>query len=370
MDLLERRRTMLMQGPKPIFYNYLLFDGTAYIDTDIIPNTDFSFESAVGYETLSAAQRLYGVPCTEGYTQVFQSSSTTSATRYFSIYYGSESALKTRNVARYYPAISYFNTPNRIGWGDSAETFTKGNGVPNGPIVIGSTATHSGQPYTGGFSTIHLYGSDAQNATTRANLITYTPTVTLRPCIYEGESGLWNVEQNKFYGNSAGSGTLIAATQKSLYPVSYDTTNYSYASVNNISNAYASYSSNTSGRINLKTGQGAETYIYFNFNTSSIPENATILRVFCTARAYASTTNGNMIATRNVRLYSGSTAKGTATTIDNSSNTYLNVPCGTWTRSELENAKLRVYAKRGANGVNSNYYITFYGATLIIFYTV
>lgn len=370
MDLLERRRTMLMQGPKPVFYNYLLFDGTAYIDTDIIPNTDFSFDATIGYESLNAAQRIYGVPSTSGSIRVFQSSSTNDTNRYFTIYYGSDSSLLSRSVARYYPSVAYFNTPKIMGWGDSTEAFTKGNGVPNGPITIGQDATHSGQPFTGLLGTIQLFGQDAQDATTHANLITYTPTNTLRPCTYDGESGLWNVEEGKFYGNSASSGTLIALNPKTCRPNSYDTTNYSYASVVNIANAYEYYSSSTIARINLKTGSGAETYVYFNFDTSSIPENATILRVFCTVRAYVSTTNSNMISTKNVRLYSGTTAKGSSVNLSGSTGSYLSIPCGTWTRDELNNVRLRVYAKRGASGTSSNYYINFYGASFIILYTV
>lgn len=63
----------------------------------------------------------------------------------------------------------------------------------------------------------------------------------------------------------------------SLHPTSYDTTDYSYYSTSNMSNAYADSDSTNYASIRAKNGNYAETWVYFKFDTSSIPAGATIL---------------------------------------------------------------------------------------------
>lgn len=203
---------------EPVFYDYLIFDGTAYIDTDIIPDANASFRVNLGDETLKAAQRLFGLPAGSGvFTSVAYNSNTTSTDRSFSVYYASSAALAyDKTLAFSSGRYNMFLTPKRFGWSTTIYTFTKGSGTPSGPLVIGSNASHSGQPYTGriryGF---RVYGSDAQDATTPKDLLdNYTPTHTLLPCTYDGEAGLWCVETSKFYGNSAGSGQLTVANEE------------------------------------------------------------------------------------------------------------------------------------------------------------
>ena len=53
-----------------------------------------------------------------------------------------------------------------------------------------------------------VYGSDAQNVATYAGFDNYTPVATFRPCTYNGVAGMWHVEGNAFYGNTAEAGTL------------------------------------------------------------------------------------------------------------------------------------------------------------------
>ena len=59
-----------------------------------------------------------------------------------------------------------------------------------------------------------------------------------------------------------------------VYPSGY--INNASASISNISNAYTSTDSTTYAQINLKTGRGALTDVFFTFDLSSIPSNATI----------------------------------------------------------------------------------------------
>ena len=144
---------------------------------------------------------------------------------------------------------------------------------------------------------------------------------------------------------------------------------HAYASISNQTNGYNESSNTTYATINLTTGSGATTYIYYTFNFSDIPVGATIDSVACTAKAYINTTNSSRITTRQIQLYTGTTAKGSATTVTGSSNVLTMTP-GTWTRDELQNARIRLYAVRGSSNTTSTYYFRFYGATFTVNYSV
>ena len=194
-----------------VFYDCLVFDGTAYIDTDIIPPTDASFRVRLGDETVKAVQRCFGLTATSGTIAMHYSTSTNSTTRAFNVYYGDSNGFVWSGPANSFSTTRYrfILTPNLVGWGENTtHTFTKGSGTPSGPITFGTNTGHSGQAYTGIMETFQIYGSDAQNVTTYDGFGSYTPVYTLRPCTYNGEAGFWCVETSTFYGNTAGSGTL------------------------------------------------------------------------------------------------------------------------------------------------------------------
>lgn len=152
-----------------------------------------------------------------------------------------------------------------------------------------------------------------------------------------------------------------------VYPSSYDA-DHAYYSVSNITRAY-NPATNTSNyaQINLTRGSGAITYIYLKFDTSAIPENATILSVSCQARMRISTATASYVATRQIQMFSGTTAMGDPTTVPNS-NTTLTLTPGTWSRSEIEDARIRLYAVRGTSNTSTSYSFVFYGATLTVTY--
>ena len=219
MDALLRRRAMIAAGGgepptppviEPVFYDRLVFDGTAYIDTDIIPDANASYKTTLGNESSKVAQRILTVKDSSStLIGAILNNSTSATNRCFSIYYGSSSALSTdKTLAWTTSEYNFFLTPKRFGIADSVYSITKGNRTPAGGIVIGSNYQHSGNPYSGDTSTIFVYGSDAQNVETFAGFDSYTPAYTLRPCTFNGEAGLWCVETSTFYGNTAGSGTL------------------------------------------------------------------------------------------------------------------------------------------------------------------
>ena len=144
---------------------------------------------------------------------------------------------------------------------------------------------------------------------------------------------------------------------------------HAYASVSNTTNGYAESSNTNYATINLTTGNDAITYIYFTFDFSDIPNGATINSVSCSAKAYINTTNSSRITTRQIQLYSGTTAKGSASTVSNST-TAFSMTTGTWTRNELQNARIRLYGVRGTSNTTSTYYFRFYGATFTVNYSI
>ena len=161
----------------------------------------------------------------------------------------------------------------------------------------------------------------------------------------------------------------MATESRSKVISSYDDLDYVYYSATNLSNGYAGSDSTTYAQINLVRGINAVSYIYWQFPAfSEIPSNATIDSVTCTCKCSISSTSTNYIATRQARLYSGTTAMGSNKTVANST-TAFTITAGTWTRAQLQDPKLRLYAVRGTQNTNTNYYFRFYGATLTVTYT-
>lgn len=156
-------------------------------------------------------------------------------------------------------------------------------------------------------------------------------------------------------------------------PVSYDSVHSSVAGIasdSGVTNGFTPATSTTRVSISSNTQANSETNIYFNFDCSSIPENAVINSVACQAKAVISS---GYFPTRIIQLCAGTTKKGSPTTVTNSSiNNTVNVQTiadtGTWTREELDDIKILVQGIRTTS--TSNFNISFYGATLTVNYTV
>ncbi len=149
---------------------------------------------------------------------------------------------------------------------------------------------------------------------------------------------------------------------------SYDS-EYSAYSVSSLDNALAGSDNTSYAQINLTRNANAVTEIYYNFTLPTIPSGATNISVSCSCKCSINQTNANRITTREARLYSGSTAMGTAYTVANST-TAFSISAGTWTAAQLNSGvKLRLYAVRGTNNTTSSYYFRLYGATITITYT-
>lgn len=142
------------------------------------------------------------------------------------------------------------------------------------------------------------------------------------------------------------------------------TTNLTASSSYPSSNGNTSHTSSTYVQFTTQTTAG---YTYYTFPVSGIPSNATISSVSCIAKIRIN--NTNRVSNTNIQLYSGTTAKGTSQTFSSTdaSNT-VTLNGGTWTISEVNNARLRFGGTRTSS--NNNGYIYFYGATLSVTYTL
>lgn len=162
------------------------------------------------------------------------------------------------------------------------------------------------------------------------------------------------------------------STNETFTPSEYVSSASSYDSVynnNNPTNGVSDHTSTTRACVYSNTGSGAESKLTYKFNCSSIPENATITSVVCSAKTSVYQTT--YFATRTVQLYHGDTAKGTATQITStgSSGGNHNINGGSWTRSELNDISIVVLVTRSTSNPTSDASFSFWGATLRVDYT-
>lgn len=203
------------EPPVPEFHDYLVFDGTAFIDTDITVPENCSFVMNMGDEASRRQMRVIRVNPGGADGAIYSHiSSFRTDVRSMSYAYDSSSSLKTHNTPTG-SRIAWFMTPKRGGYGSQSLTYTKGDAHPLGGISLGGytgdTST-SYYPYNGTIKYLRVYGSDAQNETSASAISNnHTPIITLIPCLYGSRAGLWHVEGGKFYGNTAGAGTLSVA---------------------------------------------------------------------------------------------------------------------------------------------------------------
>lgn len=207
-----------------------------------------------------------------------------------------------------------------------------------------------------------------QTVTERDGQITAFEVTDLQPyTTYSAEAAVM-VNGNWLAYTQPSTFTTLPLSQSS-YLVSYDH-DHAYYSLYNATNAYtAPTSASGYATFGLVRGEGAITYMYWNFGLS-IPENATILSVSCRFRSLCETTISARIPIHTGQLYAGTTTpKGTAKTIPNTATTLVfDIDPSEWTPAELNNAKLKIYAERGTENVNTSYTFRLYGAEMVVEY--
>lgn len=209
MSALDRRRLMMSQDGQvitPVFYDRLVFDGNCSIETDIVLPENCSIRVSIRDEAQKKAQGVFSAGnSTDGYIRLYYGGGTNSTKRNMVVCYDSSSYIAYKDLNFTSASYAFYMTPNGYGWGNLFYPYTKGNLHPSVPLVLGSSS--SGQKFTGKMQTFYVYGSDAAGNQS-SNFGAYTPVITLRPCTYNGQAGMWYVEGSKFFGKTSGDGTL------------------------------------------------------------------------------------------------------------------------------------------------------------------
>ena len=142
-----------------------------------------------------------------------------------------------------------------------------------------------------------------------------------------------------------------------VYPEDY--TSRSISNASNASAAIGKSASAGSSTSNIySSSSGTTGVVEYSFDLSGIPSDATISTVTCQVKAHEENASRSQFT---LQLYSGSTAKGSETTVNGTSNTIYNLTTGSWSRAELDSLVLHTeYGYYG--GLVA-------GATLIVEYT-
>ena len=132
-----------------------------------------------------------------------------------------------------------------------------------------------------------------------------------------------------------------------------------------IANAYDN-SSDTSDYARYSISTSTTGYVYLTYDTSDIPSTATIQSV--TAKARLRISNTSRVTNRVCQLYTGTTAKGQNTNYSSTSSggSVITLTPGTWTRSELNDLRMRI-GGTGSSSTSSKY-IYIYGTDITITY--
>lgn len=155
------------------------------------------------------------------------------------------------------------------------------------------------------------------------------------------------------------------------YPSSLDEDNTivrSWNSTYGYSRGFTSAGSSTEARANWVNGSNAETFVYWKFDLSEIPDNATIESITLSAKARRSA--GNLVSSCYLVVCDGTTQKGTTSTVSSSTASTFTLDAGSgWTGTSIKNLSLLFYCKRNTSNVTGTYFLGFYGATLTVKYT-
>lgn len=141
-----------------------------------------------------------------------------------------------------------------------------------------------------------------------------------------------------------------------------------FGGVSSAANAYTNTSSTNYATYTLRTGTaGNQEEVYLSgFNFSSIPANATINSITIKVKTQINSTT--YVASSSSQAYAGTVAKGSPSSLQNTSATVYTLTPGDWTRAELDTLRVHFTIKRsGASGNRSRAaYIRIYGAEVTI----
>lgn len=159
----------------------------------------------------------------------------------------------------------------------------------------------------------------------------------------------------------------VTSGNETLIPFDYDSSGFT---VTNISNAY--HDSSNANYADFTLAGRTTGDLYLDLGGASIPSSANIQSVSCTVTLQFSANGSSSSVTSSFQLYSGSTAKGSAnnwvTSATDISKTTYTLTTGTWTASEVDNARFYITCYNGASSTQRHIYV--YGVSFNITYEV
>lgn len=117
-------------------------------------------------------------------------------------------------------------------------------------------------------------------------------------------------------------------------------------------------------------GGSAYTRVMYGFDVSSIPANATINKVTCSAKCQAQNASAARGGNTRTHLWSGSTEIAASETRAFGTSATVVTISGSMTREQLDGVKMDVFASRGLLSTSTSYYIRCYGIDLTVEYEV
>lgn len=240
-------------------------------------------------------------------------------------------------------------------------------------IDIPLRSTASQYPY------VYVYGAEIEVTYTlpvHYDITTSTSTGTISPSgttsVTEGDDFTLTIEANSptVLDNNVDVTSQIqriTGGSETFIPYEHSSTGFT---LSNIDNAYTDISDSTYADCSL-SGRTTGT-LYLNLGPVDLPSSATITNITCQASLQISRNGSSSSMTASCQMYSGNTAKGSSTTLVSSATdvarTTYTLNIGSWSVSELENARFYLTMYNGASNTVRHVYI--YGVSFTIAYTV
>ena len=166
------------------------------------------------------------------------------------------------------------------------------------------------------------------------------------------------------------SSQLVETTGGTPTLIPYNYTNNGFT-ISNIENAYNDATNTTYATFDA-AGGGTARDVYLDLGGAVIPSSATIVSVSCSATIQFSRNGSSSGVNASCQMYSGSTAKGSSTSITTSATdvakTAFNLSVGSWTASEIANARFRLAMTNSASSTHR--YLYLYGVSFTVTYTI
>lgn len=191
-------------GGELIFYEKLIGDGTAYIDTKHVPTTALKY---ICIDCISKEQNTNVAGCRNA----------TTSNNNLSFYIGSLNRTATYSIF-YRNIVNYnYGTTAENGWTIKVEEIETGYDVTTKAATLSSGSTRSITKYTNVPNcSFHLFSVNTNGKADtngsghlemkRFELVDGSTSLHLVPCTYNGEAGMWDLVSQTFFGNAASSG--------------------------------------------------------------------------------------------------------------------------------------------------------------------